>query len=222
MSEKKQSATQLLSTYLTETEKVILDELPAGEREEIMAKLKKRWQFLNLRTTFDEYLKDCKLQSLEASEVFEVKRFMTEVFPDEKVVIETNEEEGSLAVSVDLAEGTLSGKLTVEGPSEEKAKKVTFMPFPTCLIGDPGLIWMLAHREDMSIIDARIAVNSLESDFWASKKGLQMLKKGAPRTFATFVEKVPAGALKEKGLKRIFALPGVLKAVDGDIDAPKE
>jgi hypothetical protein len=56
----------------------------------------------------------------------------------------------------------------------------------------------------------------LEGDFWASKKGLALLKAHVPRTWAEFLERVPATQLKAKGLKRHYPDPGVLRALDGN------
>ena len=65
---KESSETTLISTFLAETEKVIREELPKGERDEVLAKLKKRWEFLNVRSHFDEFMKSYKLKSLEADD----------------------------------------------------------------------------------------------------------------------------------------------------------
>jgi hypothetical protein len=56
----------------------------------------------------------------------------------------------------------------------------------------------------------------LEGDFWASKKGLALLKAHVPRTLAEFLERVPAARLKIKGLRRHYPAPGILKAIDGN------
>jgi hypothetical protein len=68
----------------------------------------------------------------------------------------------------------------------------------------------------LSESEARIALNALEGDFWASKKGLALLKAHVPRTLAEFLERAPATQLKIKGLRRHYPDPGILKAVDGD------
>ena len=46
MSKESSSETTLINTFLAETEKVIREELPKTERDEVIAKLKKRWEFL--------------------------------------------------------------------------------------------------------------------------------------------------------------------------------
>jgi hypothetical protein len=212
---KESSETTLISTFLAETEKVIREELPKGERDEVLAKLKKRWEFLNVRSHFDEFMKSYKLKSLEAAEIFEVKRFMAEVFADEKVTLEPDETNQTLTITVQTEEGPLEGKFTVEPPDEnEKPVKVAFIPFVACLKGDPGVVWLFGRTENLSESEARIALNETESEFWATKKGLKLVSKGCPKTFEAFVEHVPAGLLKNRGLKRHYKTFGIVTAVD--------
>jgi len=205
----------LISTYLSETEKVIRAELPAGEREDIMAKLRRRWGFLANRSSFEEFLKHHPLKSLEAAEILEVKRYMSEMFGDDKVTLEPDEKSQTLSVLVQTLEGKLDGRLTVE-PPEEKALKPVFLPFLACSVGDPGLAWVFGRAETLSESEARMALNSVEEEFWQTKKGLKLASK-TKRTFEAFVEHVPAGLLTNKGLKRHYKTFGIVTAVDGDL-----
>ena len=215
MGKEPESEQTLISTYLSETEKVIRTELPAGEREDIMAKLKQRWSFLHVRSHFDEFLKSYKLRSLEAAEILEIKGFMAEIFPNEQVTLEPDEKSRTLTVSVQTPEGKLDGQFTIE-PPEEKAPKPAFLPFLVCRVGDPGLAWVFGRVETLSEPEARIALNSAEEEFWQTKKGLKLMKK-TQRTFEAFVEHVPAGLLTNKGLKRHYKTFGIITAVDGDL-----
>jgi hypothetical protein len=215
MSKESSSETTLINTFLAETEKVIREELPKAERDEVIAKLKKRWEFLTVRSYFDEFLKSYKLKSLEAAEIFEVKRFMAEVFADEKVALEPDETNQTLTITVQTEEEPLEGKFTVEPPNEnENPVKVAFIPFVACLKGDPGVVWVFGRSENLSESEARIALNESESEFWATKKGLKLVSKGCPKTFEAFVEHVPAGLLKNRGLKRHYKTFGIVTAVD--------
>ena len=214
MSNDSKSEKTLITTYLSETEKVLKETLTPAEQSTIMAKLKKRWSFLHVRANFDEFLKSYHLKSLAASELYEVKRFMTEVFPTEPVVIAPNEKEGTLTVSVELEEGKLEGKFVVE-PEEAAENTPKFEPFTVCLTGDPGVVWIFARTENLSEPEARMALNSIEETFWLSKKGLKLMKL-SQRTFEVFVENVPAGLLKSKGLKRHYKIPSIVTAVDKD------
>jgi hypothetical protein len=214
MSKESKSEQTLISTYLSETEKVIRTELPSGEREDIIAKLKQRWSFLHVRSHFDEFMASYKLKSLEAAEIFKVKRFMAEVFKDEQIALEPDEKSQTLTISVQTPEGKLEGQFTVE-PQEEKAPKPTFLPFLACLSGDPGLAWVFGRVEALTEPEARIALNSVEAEFWETKKGLKLASQ-TKRTFEAFVENVPAGLLTNKGLKRHYKTFGIITAVDGD------
>jgi len=215
MSKESISEQTLISTYLSETEKVIRTELPPDEREDILAKLRQRWSFLHVRSHFDEFLKSYKLKSLAASEILEIKRFMAEIFPNEQVTLEPDEKCQILAVSVQTPEGKLDGQFTIE-PSEEKAPKPAFLPFLVCRVGDPGLAWVFGRVETLSEPEARIVLNSVAQEFWQTKKGLKLMKK-TQRTFEAFVEHVPAGLLANEGLKRHYKIFGIITAVDGDL-----
>jgi hypothetical protein len=169
MSKESISEKTLISTYLSETEKVIRTELPPDEREDILAKLRQRWSFLHVRSHFDEFLKSYKLKSLAASEILEIKGFIAEIFPNEQVTLEPDEKCQILAVSVQTPEGKLDGQFTIE-PPEEKAPKPAFLPFLVCRVGDPGLAWVFGRVETLSEPEARIALNSVAQEFWQTKK----------------------------------------------------
>lgn len=205
----------LITTYLNETEKVLRDTLSDDQRDEVMTKLKDCWSFLHVKSTFDEFQKHYKLKSLEPVEVFEVKRFMAEVFPNEEVNIETDERAGVLKVSVDLPQGKLSGEFVVE-PEEPAAEKLAFTPFLACMSGDPGNAWVFGKTENMTEAEGRIALTAVEEEFWLSKKGLKLLKKNVPRSFGVFAENASGGALKARGLKRHYKGPGIVTSVDGE------
>jgi hypothetical protein len=128
-----------------------------------------------------------------------------------------NRQDGLLSVSVELPGGDLEGDFKVDpNETDDKPQRVQYLPFPVCLSGDPGLVWLMGRASTLSESEARIALNASEADFWASKKGLALLKAHVPRTLAEFIERVPAMQLKARGLKRHYPDPGVLKAVDGN------
>ncbi len=83
--------------------------------------------------------------------------------------------------------------------------------FPVCLGGDKELIWMLGKRENMSPVEAGIALSKLEEDFWASKSGQKMLRDRVERSFPEFIARVPGGMLSEAGLKRHYKTPEPVK-----------
>ena len=177
MSKESASEKTLISTYLAETEKVLLTELPKEERDDIMAKLKKRWVYLNVRSYFESFLGSYKVRSLEASEVLEVKRYMAEVFKNDQVTLEPDEKNQTLSVTVQTPEGQLEGQFTVE-PPEEMPAKVAFVPFLACRSGDPGVAWVFGRTENLSESEARIALNEIEAEFLGHQEGLEAGSEG--------------------------------------------
>ena len=205
-----------LSMYLEEAKRLLRQEFPEAAQA-ILERLERRWSFLRTRQVFDSFVADYKVRSLEASEICAARKLMAETFPQGKVTLVPNQQDGLLSVSVELPEGNLEGDFKVDpDEADDKPQKVRYLPFPVCLSGDPGLVWLMGRASTLSESEARIALNALEGDFWASKKGLALLKAHVPRTLAEFLERAPATQLKIKGLRRHYPDPGILKAVDGD------
>jgi hypothetical protein len=202
--------------YLEEARQLLRRELPEAAKP-ILEKLERRWDFLRTRQIFDSFLADYKLRALGASEICAVRKLMVEIFPQGKVNLIPNRQDGLLSVSVELPEGDLEGDFKVDpNDTHDKPQRVQYLPFPVCLSGDPGLVWLMGRASTLSESEARIALNASGADFWASKKGLALLKAHVPRTLAEFLERVPATQLKIKGLRRHYPDPGILKAVDGN------
>ena len=105
--------------------------------------------------------------------------------------------------------------IVVLAPGEEEAEevKVPMVPFPVALPEDPGLIWVLARREDLPPPDAARALGSIEEEFWETKTGLKLQQKGTEKSFAEFIARVPAAALAESGIKRHYKEPEALKTL---------
>ena len=205
-----------LSMYLEEAKRLLRQEFPEAAQA-ILERLERRWSFLRTRQVFDSFVADYKVRSLEAPEICAARKLMAETFPQGKVNLVPNQQDGLLSVSVELPEGNLEGDFKVDpDETDDKPQKVQYLPFPVCLSGDPGLVWLMGRAATLSESEARIALNALEGDFWASKKGLALLKAHVPRTLAEFIERVPATQLKIKGLRRHYPDPGILKAVDGN------
>ena len=205
-----------LSMYLEEAKRLLRQEFPEAAQA-ILERLERRWSFLRTRQVFDSFVADYKVRSLEAPEICAARKLMAETFPQGKVNLVPNEQDGLLSVSVEMPEGNLEGDFKVDpDEADDKPQKVQYLPFPVCLSGDPGLVWLMGRAATLSESEARIALNALEGDFWASKKGLALLKAHVSRTLAEFLERVPATQLKIKGLRRHYPDPGILKAVDGN------
>jgi hypothetical protein len=202
--------------YLEEAKRLLRQEFPEAAQA-ILERLERRWSFLRTRQVFDSFVADYKVRSLEAPEICAARKLMAETFPQGKVNLVPNQQDGLLSVSVELPEGNLEGDFKVDpDETDDKPQKVQYLPFPVCLSGDPGLVWLMGRASTLSESEARIALNALEGDFWASKKGLALLKAHVSRTLAEFLERVPATQLKIKGLRRHYPDPGILKAVDGN------
>lgn len=202
--------------YLEEAKRLLRQEFPEAAQA-ILERLERRWSFLRTRQVFDSFVADYKVRSLEAPEICAARKLMAETFPQGKVTLVPNQQDGLLSVSVELPEGNLEGDFKVDpDETDDKPQKVQYLPFPVCLSGDPGLVWLMGRAATLSESEARIALNALEGDFWASKKGLALLKAHVSRTLAEFLERVPATQLKIKGLRRHYPDPGILKAVDGN------
>jgi hypothetical protein len=202
--------------YLEEAKRLLRQEFPEAAQA-ILERLERRWCFLRTRQVFDSFVADYKVRSLEAPEICAARKLMAETFPQGKVNLVPNQQDGLLSVSVELPEGNLEGDFKVDpDETDDKPQKVQYLPFPVCLSGDPGLVWLMGRAATLSESEARIALNALEGDFWASKKGLALLKAHVSRTLAEFLERVPATQLKIKGLRRHYPDPGILKAVDGN------
>jgi hypothetical protein len=205
-----------LSMYLEEAKRLLRQEFPEAAQA-ILERLERRWSFLRTRQVFDSFVADYKVRSLEAPEICAARKLMAETFPQGKVTLVPNQQDGLLSVSVEMPDGNLEGDFKVDpDEADDKPQKVQYLPFPVCLSGDPGLVWLMGRASTLSESEARIALNALEGEFWASKKGLALLKAHVPRTLAEFIERVPATQLRIKGLRRHYPDPGILKAVDGN------
>ena len=101
--------------------------------------------------------------------------------------------------------------LTEENIEEEIVLK--FIPAPVSLPGDPELVWYLARRETMTPDELGIALEKLEDDYWASKAGQKLIRKGTERSFPEFVARVPSAMLTELGIKRHYKTPEPVKVL---------
>ncbi|NBQ40861.1 MAG: hypothetical protein EBU34_14085, partial [Alphaproteobacteria bacterium] len=67
--------------------------------------------------------------------------------------------------------------------------------------------------EDFGPDEASRALLKIEEEFWQTKKGIQLQKGGGDKTFAEFIEHVPAAALSDSGLKRHYKGPETLHTI---------
>jgi hypothetical protein len=118
-------------------------------------------------------------------------------------------------VEIALPDRTVSSRVKVDPAIAlgEEEVKVPFVPFPVSLPEDPELVWLLGRREDLAPDEASRALEKIEEEFWATKKGQQLQRDRVDKTFAEFIIQVPAAALTESGLKRHYKGPEPLKVL---------
>lgn len=175
---------------------------------------------VRLVTSLESFEKFCKKGSLPDAEpetLDNLKEQLATNFGEENVTVlppDPEEERNDVAVEISLPDRTVSTRLKVVPPgSEPEGPEAPFVPFPVALPNDPELVWMLARRENFGPDEANRALNLIEEEFWASKKGQNLQREGVERSFAEFIANVPTAALKESGLKRFHKDPETLKVL---------
>src|ERR1035438_10892659 len=93
-----------LSLYLEEAKRLLRQEFPEAAQA-ILERLERRWSFLRTRQVFDSFVADYKVRSLEAPEICAARKLMAETFPQGKVNLVPNQQDGLLSVSVALPAG---------------------------------------------------------------------------------------------------------------------
>ena len=169
---------------------------------------------------FERFCKKTPVPNLEDQSIQSVENVLKSSFPDGDITVKPIKSEDIMALEVGLKDGTNHyGELKVDPaaplPDDPDAQdyKPKFIPFPVALPGDPENVWFLAKREDLSNDDAGRALTALQADYWESKSGQRALKKGAERSFPEFIDRVPAGILREAGLKRHYKAPEAIKVI---------
>lgn len=160
--------------------------------------------------SFEKFCKEGSLPDLEPATVSEFQSQLATNFGETNVVIEPDEEGKAVEVEIHLPERTLSNTIRII-PADQVVEevKVPYVPFPVCLPEDQEMLWFLARREDFAAEEAARSLAAIEEEFWATKAGLKLLKEIGERTFADFIANVPAAALGDSGLKRIYKTPEV-------------
>lgn len=173
----------------------------------------KEIRLINSVRSFEKFCEKEGLPDMEPQTITQLQEQLVSNFGEENVTIAPAEEGKALEVEIALPDRTISTKVEVKPPGEGDEAKVPFVPFPVSLPEDPGLIWVLARREDLGPDEAARALAKIEEEFWATKAGQKALKEGTDRTFAEFIAIVPAAALTDSGLKRHYKEPEPLKTL---------
>lgn len=211
----KNTEAQLLELLQTVLPKAIDDPKLAGK---VFQAVQQELKLKNRADSFDKFCSRLELPDLEPKTLNEVHQQFTETFGDADITIKPNKKEQSIAVEVNLPDGTQLSSAVKARPvnaeaEEEQEIKLQFVPFPVSLPGDPELAWILARRENMTAEEAGIALSKIEDDFWGSKSGQKLLRDRVERIFPEFIARVPAGMLNELGLKRHYKTPEPIKVL---------
>lgn len=173
---------------------------------------------VRLVTSLESFEKFCQKGSLPDAEpetLDNLKDQLAGNFGEENVVVlppDEADDRPDVSVEISLPDRTVMTRLKVTPPgTEPEGPEAPFVPFPVALPNDPELVWLMARRENLGPDEANRALNLIEEEFWATKKGQNLQREGVEKTFAEFISNVPAAPLKESGLKRFHKDPETLK-----------
>ncbi len=170
--------------------------------------------------SFTKFCEEGAVPDLKPETVAELQEQLAATFGSDATVSVTPDEAkgGLMDVEIVLPDRTVTSQVRVDPEAAANAAgddkpKVPFVPFPVTLPQDAELVWVLARREDLGPDEAGRALAGIEEEFWASRSGQQLQRKGGEKTFAEFIANVPSAALLESGLKRHYKEPETLHAL---------
>lgn len=168
-----------------------------------------------IATSLEAFEKFCEKGSMPDAEEETLVSFKEQLegnFGKGKITVRPPDEERvEISVGITLPDRIVTGLIKVIPPGEESGEpEAPFVPYPVAMRSDPELVWILARKENLGPDEAALALFNIEREFWASKKGQTLQRKGVERSFAEFISNVPASALKERGLKRYHKDPETL------------
>ena len=169
--------------------------------------------------SFEKFCETGALPNVEPDTVAELQSELAGKFGEANVAITPDENGAGVAVEIVLPDRTMSSRVKVDPAVAEEEVKIPLVPFPVSLLQDPELVWLLARREDLGPDEAARALEKIEEEFWATKKGQQLQRDQVEKSFAEFITHVPASALAESGLKRHYKEPEVLKSLGLPVNA---
>ncbi len=212
MKSKRMNEAQLLALLQKVLPKTTTDSRLASAIYEEVAK---EVRMLKSLESFEKFCESGALPDLEPDTVAGLQSELAGKFGEENVAITPDEDGAALVVEIAMPDRTLSNRVRVDAGAASAGEevKVPLVPFPVALPEDPGLVWMLARREDFGPDEAARALGSIEEEFWATKKGQQLQREGVEKSFAEFITHVPASALAESGMKRHYKEPEALKTL---------
>lgn len=181
----------------------------------IYEQVERELRLVNSLKTFEKFCTEGSLPDLEPETVANYQSLLATNFGEENVTVTPTEAGDAVEVEINLPDGKVTNRIRVQPPGaeEEEPVEAPWVPFPVALPSDPELVWMLARRENVGPDEAAMALERAQGDFWESKPGLKLQRDRVEKTFAEFINRVQAGALGERGIKRFHKSPEALKVL---------
>ena len=166
-------------------------------------------RLINNLKSLEKMCAEVRLPNLEPETVAEVQGRLSTNFGEANVILTPTEKGDSVGVEIILPDRTVTNRVKVLPPGTEEVEevKVPYVPFPVVLPEDVELVWVLARREDLPPEEATRSLACIEEEFWETKAGQKLLRDRVEKSFFEFISRVPAAALAERGLKRLFKMP---------------
>jgi hypothetical protein len=194
--------------------------LPKATNDPLLAstiydEVAKEVQLVKNIASFEKFCEKGALPDFEPQTIADFQNELTLKFGEDNVELTPDEEAAAVEVEIALPDRTVSTRVKVDAAIAlgEEEVKVPFVPFPISLPEDPELVWLMGRREDLGPDEAARALEKIEEEFWATKKGQQLQRDRVDKTFAEFILQVPAAALGESGLRRHYKGPEPLKTL---------
>ena len=172
-------------------------------------------RLINNLKSLEKMCAEVRLPNLEPETVAELQGRLSTNFGEANVILTPTEKGDSVGVEIILPDRTVTNRVKVLPPGTEEVEevKVPYVPFPVVLPEDVELVWILARREDLPPEEATRSLACIEEEFWETKAGQKLLRDRVEKSFFEFISRVPAAALAERGLKRLFKMPEPLHTV---------
>jgi hypothetical protein len=166
-------------------------------------------RLINNLKSLEKMCAEVRLPNLEPETVAELQGRLSTNFGEANVILTPTEKGDSVGVEIILPDRTVTNRVKVLPPGTEEVEevKVPYVPFPVVLPEDVELVWVLARREDLPPEEATRSLVTIEEEFWETKAGQKLLRDRVEKSFFEFISRVPAAALAERGLKRLFKMP---------------
>ena len=166
-------------------------------------------RLINNLKSLEKMCAEVRLPNLEPETVAELQGRLSTNFGEANVILTPTEKGDSVGVEIILPDRTVTNRVKVLPPGTEEVEevKVPYVPFPVVLPEDVELVWILARREDLPPEEATRSLACIEEEFWETKAGQKLLRDRVEKSFFEFISRVPAAALAERGLKRLFKMP---------------